>query len=142
MLSGLFNHFYRFRIIDNDIGVNGGSNEESKNSGKGRLGSKIGGALTDEDEDEEDTYALGEEKPQIAALVDDRPPELTGKWKRLNKDNEGAAKQRKRHDRFGHLAHSWGTSRALDFPLNAASVTTVIQGHSQVFTREQRSKNN
>jgi len=87
-----------FRIIDNDIGVNGGSKEESKNSGKGRLGSKIGGALTDEDEDEEDTYALGEEKPQIAALVDDRPPELTGKWKRLNKDDEGAAKQRKRHD--------------------------------------------
>ena len=141
-MSAFVKTFYRFRIIDNDIGVNGGSNQENKSSRKDRLGSKIGGALTDEDEDEEDSYALGEEKPQIAALVDDRPLELTGKWKRLNKDDEGAAKQRKRHDRFGHLAHSWGTSRALDFPLNAASVTTVIQGHSQVFTREQRSKNN
>ena len=81
--STFANHglFCRFRIIDNDIGFAGGGSRAPDGAGlKGRKAEASG-----DEEDEEDTYALGEEKPQVAAVVDERPAELTGKWKRMKR---------------------------------------------------------
>jgi len=80
-----------FRIIDNDIGFSGGGGSDTKGGVKPR-GRE---AASEEDDDEEDAYALGEEKPQVAAVVDERPAELTGKWKRMKRDtDESTAKGR------------------------------------------------
>merc|ERR1719336_2960496 len=42
---------------------------------------------SDEVSEEEDSFALLEERPQIAAEIDERPALMTGKWKKMT-DND------------------------------------------------------
>ena len=89
-----------FRIIDRDFKTSFDINEKENKSGDAEA--------TGNTREEDDRFALIEEMPQVAGVIDHRPAEMTGKWKSVQEQTHEPSfetnkssqmpKSRRRHD--------------------------------------------
>lgn len=124
----------RFRIID----TSAPSTTQEKEKNNKRI---------NEIDEEEDRYDLIEEKPQVAAVVDERPALMTGKWKKVEEGNnmiestKGVRKSRKSKCLGQNSSSEEGNSPPRRF--NKRHDSSSEGGHSpQRITRHDSSSDN